>query len=104
MRPTEFISAMKTGKAGRADFLRGPDRFREEECRRPTVDAIPPEARQWCLSEVEFQPGHLQYELEGAQQMPMLGGRNVFLIRDPEDFKHADEQDVEALRAYLERP
>ena len=95
---------MKTGKAGQVYFLRGPDRFLEEECRKAIVDSIPPEARQWCLSETEFQPGQLQHELEGAQQMPMLGGRNVFLISDPEDFKRADDDDVEALRTYLERP
>ena len=34
----------------------------------------------------------------------MLGGHNFLLISDPEDFKHAGDEDVEALRAYLERP
>jgi len=34
----------------------------------------------------------------------MLGGRNFLLISDPEDFKQAGDEDVEALRAYLERP
>jgi DNA polymerase-3 subunit delta len=104
MRPTEFIAAMKKGKAGQAFFLRGPDRFLQEECRKALVNSIPADARQWCLSEVEFQSGRLPHELEGAQQMPMLGGHNFLLFSDPEDFKHATDEDVEALRTYLERP
>jgi DNA polymerase III delta subunit len=34
----------------------------------------------------------------------MLGGHNFLLISDLEDFKQAGDEDVEALRAYLERP
>jgi len=104
MHPTEFIAALRKGKGGQAYFLRGPDRFLHEECRRALVNSIPAEARQWCLAEIEFQPGCLQRELEGADQMPMLGGHSYFLFLDPEDFKHATEEDAEALRAYLERP
>jgi DNA polymerase III delta subunit len=104
MGPTEFIAALRKGKAGDAYFLRGPDRYLQEECRKALVNSIPAEARLWCLAEIEFQPGRLQQELEGADQMPMLGGHSFFLFSDPEDFKHATDEDVEALRAYLERP
>jgi DNA polymerase III delta subunit len=104
MRPTEFISILRKGQAGAAYFLRGPDRFLQEECRKAVVNAIPADSRQWCLAEVEFAPGELTHALEGAEQMPMLGGHNFLLISDPEDFKQAGDDDVEALRGYLERP
>lgn len=104
MRPNEFISTLRKGQAGAAYFLRGPDRFLHEECRKAVVNSIPPEARQWCLAELEFATGQLPHALEGAMQMPMLGGRNFLLISDPEDFKQAGDEDVETLGAYLERP
>jgi len=104
MRPTEFITSLQKGKVGAAYFLRGPDRFLQEECRRAVVNAIPADSRQWCLAELEFAGGELARALEGTEQMPMLGGHNYLLISDTEDFKQAADEDVEALRAYLERP
>ena len=104
MQPSEFVAAFRKGVAGRAYFLRGPDRFLQEECRKAVLNAIPEETRQWCLAEVEFQPERLKQDLEAAQQMPMLGGQNFLLFSDPEDFKHAAEEDAEALGRYLERP
>jgi DNA polymerase III delta subunit len=104
MRPTEFIAALQKGPAGPAYFLRGPDRFLQEECRKAVVNSIPPDSRQWCLTELEFASGELGHALEGAEQMPMLGGHTFLLISDPEDFKQANDDDVEPLRAYLERP
>jgi DNA polymerase III delta subunit len=102
--PTEFIALLRKKKTGPVYFLRGPDRFLQEECRKNLVNSIPLEERQWCLAEVEFQPGRLREELEGADQMPMLGRHSFFLFSDPEDFKHAADEDVEALGSYLERP
>jgi len=104
MQPSDFFGAFRKGKPGRAYFLRGPDRFLQEECRKAVLNSIPEEARQWCLAEIEFQPERLRQDLEAAQQMPMLGGHNFLLFSDPEDFKHAGEEDAEALREYLERP
>ena len=104
MRSTEFITALRKGQVGAAYFLRGPDRFLQEECRKAVVNSIPPDSRQWCLAELEFASGQLLHALEGAEQMPMLGGHNFLLISDTEDFKQAGDEDVEALRAYLERP
>ena len=96
MRATEFIAAMQKGQVGPAYFLRGPDRFLQEECRKAVVNSIPPDSRQWCLTELEFAAGELAHALEGAEQMPMLGGHNFLLISDPEDFKCAGDEDVEA--------
>ncbi len=104
MRPTEFIAAVSKIKPAAAYFLRGPDRFLHEECRAALVNTIPAEARPWCLAEIEFQPERLRRALEGASQMPMLGGHSFLLFSDPEDFEHATEDDCEALRAYLDRP
>lgn len=104
MRPTEFISALGKGTVGAAYFLRGPDRFLQEECRKAVVNSIPADSRQWCLSELEFAAGELPRALEGAEQMPMLGGHTFLLISDMDDFKSAGDDDVEALRVYLERP
>jgi len=104
MRATEFIALLRKGRVGAAYFLCGPDRFLQEECRKTLANSIPVDARQWCLTEVEFEAGKLQHALEGAEQMPMLGGHNFLLISDTEDFKQAGDEDVEALRAYLERP
>ena len=104
MQPADFFAAFRRGPAGGAYFLRGPDRFLQEECRKAVVNSIPDEARQWCLAEIEFEPERLRHDLEAAQQMPMLGGHNFLLFSDPEDFKHAGEEDAEALRAYLEHP
>ena len=104
MRPSEFIITLRKGHAGAAYFLRGPDRFLQEECRKAVVNSLPADARQWCLAELEFVPGQLPHVLEGAEQMPMLGGHNFLLISDLEDFKQAGDADVEALRTYLERP
>ncbi len=104
MQPIEFITALRKGQAGAAYFLRGPDRFLQEECRKAVANSLPPDSRQWCLAELEFAAGQLPHALEGAEQMPMLGGHNFLLISDPEDFKQAGDEDVEALRVYLERP
>jgi DNA polymerase-3 subunit delta len=104
MRATEFITMLQKGQGGVAYFLRGPDRFLQEECRKAVVNAIPVDSRQWCLAELEFAAGQLPHALEGAEQMPMLGGHNFLFISDSEDFKQAGDEDVEALRAYLERP
>src|SRR3990172_10170864 len=104
MRPTEFITTLRQGQPGPADFLRGPDRFLHEECRAAIVAALPAEAREWCLTEIEYQPGRLGRELEGASQMPMLGGHSFFVFSDPEDFKRVPDEDYEALQGYLERP
>lgn len=104
MGPEEFITAVRKGKPEPAYFLRGPDRFLHQECREAIINAIPEEARSWCLTQVEFEPGLLARELQAACQMPMLGGRSFFLFSDSEDFKHAADEDTEALSKYLEKP
>jgi DNA polymerase III delta subunit len=104
MGPTEFISLLRQGKLGPAYFLRGPDRFLQEECRAALVASIPPEAREWCLAEIEFDAGRIGPELEAAYQMPMLGRHIYFFFSDAGDFKRAGDEDYEALAEYLERP
>lgn len=104
MRATDFIAAIRKGKPGPVYLLRGPERFLHEQCRAAIVDSVPVEARPWCLTEVEFESGLLPRELQAAGQMPMLGGHSFILFFDPEDFKHATDEDTEALAAYLERP
>jgi DNA polymerase III delta subunit len=104
MNPPDFIIALRKGKRAPAYFLRGPDRFLHEMCREALVNSVPPEAREWCLDQIEFEPGRLAQELRGTHQMPMLGGHSYFLISDPEDFKHSTDEDYEALEAYLDRP
>ncbi len=104
MRASEFLTAAAQNKLGPAYFLSGPDRFLHEECRSALVASLPAESREWCLAEIEFVPGRLAREIEGASQMPMLGGHNFLLFSDPEDFKQAGDADHEALAAYLERP
>jgi DNA polymerase III delta subunit len=104
MRPTEFIAQVNSGKAAAVYFLRGPDSFLHEECRAAVVAAVPPEARAWCLTSVEFESGRLARQLDNAHQMPMLGSRSFFLISDSDDFKRAGDEDVEALEAYFKRP
>lgn len=104
MDATQFIAALTRGKPGAAYFLRGPDRFLHEECRRAVGRSLPEEARAWCLAEIEFEGGRLRRELEAAHQMPMLGGHSYYFFSDAEDFKHASDEDYEALQAYLEKP
>ena len=104
MRPTEFIAQVNSGKAGAVYFLRGPDSFLHEECRAAVIAAVPPEARAWCLTSVEFESGQLARLLDNAHQMPMLGGRSFFLIADSDDFRRAGDEDVEALEAYFKKP
>jgi DNA polymerase III delta subunit len=104
MRASEFLTAVAQNKLGAAYFLLGPDRFLHEECRSALVASLPAESREWCLAEIEFVPGRLAREIEGASQMPMLGGHNFLLFSDPEDFKQAGDAEHEALAAYLERP
>ncbi len=104
MNPTQFITALHRGKPAPAYFFRGPDRFLHEECRAALVASLPPEAREWCFAEIEFKSGELARELEGANQMPMLGGHTYLLFSDPEDFKHAGDEDYGDLQAYLESP
>ena len=104
MGPAEFISLLRKGKPGPAYFLRGPDRFLHEECRAAIVASLPSEARAWCLAEFEFESGRLGHELEGASQMPMLGGHSFFVFSDTDDYKRASDPDYAALQAYLERP
>lgn len=104
MGPTQFIVALRKGKPGPAYFLRGPDRFLHEESRKAVIASLPPETRQWCLAEIEFEPKRLRLELQGAYQMPMLGGHSFLIVSDREDFKHASDEDFEALDAYFSRP
>jgi len=104
MGPGQFIATLRKGKPGPAYFLHGPDRFLHEECRAAVIASLPSETREWCLSEIEFKSKHLGQQLQNACQMPMLGGHSFFIFSDPEDFKHADEEDFDALRRYLEHP
>lgn len=104
MGPTDFIAALRKGKTAPVYFLRGVDRFLHEVCRLALVSAVPVEAREWCLAKIEFQPGRLAQQLQGADQMPMLGVHTYLLLSDPEDFRHAADKDAEALAAYLDRP
>lgn len=104
MSPTEFLAELRKRKKAPAYFLRGPDRFLHEMCRAALENAVGPEAREWCWMEIEFKPGGLAKELDGANQMPMLGGLSYFYFSDPEDFEHATDDDLEALQAYLEQP
>ena len=104
MGPAEFIMALRKGSLEAAYFFRGPDRFLHQECREAVRASVPEESRSWCLTEVEYEPGLLERELQAARQMPMLGWRSFFLFSDPDDFKHAKDEDTEALRLYLEAP
>jgi DNA polymerase III delta subunit len=104
MGPEEFIAAVRKGTAEAAYFHRGSDRFLHQECREAVRAAVPEESRAWCLTEIEFEPGQLERELQAALQIPMLGGHSFFLISDTDDFKHAAEDDTKALADYLEKP
>ena len=104
MLPTEFISQLHSGRAAPLYFLRGPDRFLHEECRAAVVAAVPQEARAWCLTQLDFEPGQLIRQLDNAHQMPMLGGRSFFFFSDSDDFRRAGDEDYEALEAYLKKP
>ena len=104
MGPGQFITTLRKGKPGPAYFLHGPDRFLHEECRAAIIASLPAETREWCLSEIEFESKHLDRQLQNACQMPMLGGHSFFIFSDPEDFKHAGDEDYEALQHYLEEP
>jgi DNA polymerase III delta subunit len=104
LRPVEFCALLEKGKAGVAYFLRGPDRFLHEEFRSAVLSSLPSGTREWCFTEFEFKSGQLWRDLENAYQMPMLGGHSFFYWTDSEDFGHADEDDFEALEAYLKRP
>lgn len=104
MRPAEFISALRQGKSRPVYFLTGPDRFLHEECKNAVAQSMPREAREWCFAAIEFQPGALASQLENARQMPMLGEHNFLMFSDPEDFRHASDEDTEALERYVEKP
>ena len=104
MGPGEFIAAVRKGGLAPAYFHRGSDRFLHQECREAVRAAVPEESRAWCLTEIEFEQGGLERELQAALQIPMLGGHSFFLISDTNDFKHAAEEDTKALAAYLENP
>jgi DNA polymerase III delta subunit len=104
MGPEEFIASLRKGNLAPAYFHRGPDRFLHQECRDAVRTAVPEESRAWCLTEIEYEPGQLERELQAALQIPMLGGHSYFLITDTNDFKHADEDDAKALAAYLQNP
>src|SRR5207244_13145811 len=58
----------------------------------------------WLRAAIAFEAKRGRRELDGAYQMPMLGGRTFLIFSDPEDFKHATDEDYEALEEYLERP
>lgn len=104
MGPEEFIASLRKGSKAAAYFHRGPDRFLHQECREAVLAAVPEESRAWCLTEIEFEPGQLERELQAALQIPMLGGHSFLLISDTEDFKHAADDDAKALADYLEKP
>ncbi|MGH9430004.1 MAG: DNA polymerase III subunit delta [Terriglobia bacterium] len=104
LRPKDFVATVTRGKPGAAYFLRGPDRFLHEECRAAIIESIPDGLREWCLADVEFKAGELRDALEGAFQMPMLGGHHFLLFSDSDDFRHVDEADQKALAAYLAKP
>jgi DNA polymerase III delta subunit len=104
MGPGEFIAAVRKGSVEAAYFLRGSDRFLHQECREAVRSSVPEESRAWCLTEIEFEAGQLEHELQAALQIPMLGGHSFFLISDTDDFKHAGDDDAKALADYLEKP
>lgn len=104
MRPAEFCQLLETRKTGPAYFLRGPDRFLHEECRAAVRASLPPEAREWCFANLEFEPGGLRKNLDDACQMPMLGSHSFLYMVDEDDFGHASDEDTAALEEFLKRP
>ena len=74
MRSTEFITALQKGQVGAAYFLRGPDRFFQEECRKAVVNSIPADSRQWCLAELEFAAGQLPPRWKAPSRCPCWAG------------------------------
>ncbi|MGH9406092.1 MAG: DNA polymerase III subunit delta [Terriglobia bacterium] len=104
MRAAEFLALLEKGQLAPVYYFRGPDGFLHEECRSAVIDSLPKETREWCLTEIEFKPGLLHRHLEGAYQMPMLGGRSILYLADSEDYERASEEDVEALSAFLKNP
>jgi DNA polymerase III delta subunit len=104
MGPEEFIASLRKGSPVAAYFYRGPDRFLHQECRQAVRAAVPEESRAWCLTEIEFEAGRLEHELQAALQIPMLGGHCYFLISDTNDFMQAGDDDAKALADFLENP
>ncbi len=106
MTPKQFIQTIHNDPSSWAPayFFVGEEAFLHDRCRRELFRALPEEARSWCLTSVEWKSGGLPSVLEQAFQMPMVGPRNLFWIRDPQDFGQATEEDFESLKAYLKEP
>ena len=104
MTPRQFLEQLRGNRWAPVYFFCGEEGFFHDRCRQVLLRTVPPEVRSWCVHSVDFAPGGLASLLEQAYQMPMMGPRNVFLIRDVGDFSHAAEEDYEALKGYLEKP
>ena len=104
MTPRQFLEQLRGNRWAPVYFFCGEEGFFHDRCRQVLLRTVPPEVRSWCVHSVDFAPGELASLLEQAYQMPMMGPRNVFLIRDVGDFSHAAEEDYEALKGYLEKP
>ena len=72
MGPAEFITALRKGNLDAAYFFRGPDRFLHQECREAVRASVPEESRSWCLTEVEYEPGLLERELQAARRLSVV--------------------------------
>ena len=104
MTPRKFLEQLRADCWAPVYFFCGEEGFFHDRCRQVLLRTVPPEVRSWCVHSVDFKSGELASLLEQAYQMPMMGPRNVFLIRDIGDFSHAADEDFEALQAYLKEP
>ena len=104
MTPKQFVDRLRRGDWAPVYFFWGEEVFLHQKCRQELLKALPEEAHAWGVHSLEWRAGELAGVLDQASQMPMGGPRNLFLIRDPEDFSQAKEADYEALKAYLRQP
>ena len=104
MTPKQFVDRLRRGDWAPVYFFCGEEAFLHQKCRQELLKALPEEAHAWGVHSLEWRAGELAGVLDQASQMPMVGPRNLFLIRDAEDFAHAKEADYEALQGYLRQP
>src|SRR5436190_22707056 len=74
MGPTQFIAALGKGKPAAVYFLRGPDRFLHEECRKAILRPSPPRLAGGPWGKSKSGRNGSRASSEGAYKSPMWAG------------------------------
>ncbi|MGH9587035.1 MAG: DNA polymerase III subunit delta [Acidobacteriaceae bacterium] len=102
-----FIAEVKSGKLRAGYLLAGDEIFLYERCRRAVLEAlVPPEMRDFCLSDIDLSETSIFETLDRAQTPSLMAPFQVFFVRGLKTLytRGAKKEEFAAIEAYFRSP